>query len=260
MRSLRPLSAVAVAALSAVLAACSSDDGSGLDCDPATTLTLTVGAQLSDAIDRDHCISGGDPGDLFTLTVAQTSVVRFTATSSAFPPEISITKPGSPASAEDEVAFKAGSPARAVVVLSPGQYLVDIQSSDNAVGAYTLTTEAVGLNACYHANGIPVFLVPGQTLASEIATTDCPAPNGAHFEIYTLRLRAGRSYTFTATTAIDQFNLRFGTATTTLAGDGVITTNGSATITHTPSTSGYYLIGFGPIGNRHGAYTLSVTP
>lgn len=261
MRSPRLLPAAAASALAALLAGCSSDDGTGLDCDPATTLTLTVGVQVSDAIDKGHCISEGDPGDLFTLTVAQTSVLRFTATSSAFPPEISIAKPGSPASADDEVAFVAGSPARTVVILSPGTYVVDIQSSDNSVGAYTLTTETVGLNACYHGTSSNIFVVPGQTISSEITMQDCPAPGGAHTETYTVRLRAGRSYTFTATTsAISQFNLLFGTGSQSLAGAGVITTDGSETITYTPTTSGYYLITLGPIGGRFGTYTLSVTP
>ena len=154
-----------------------------------------------------------------------------------------------------------GSPAKAVAVLPAGQYVVDIQSSNNAVGAYTLSSEVVALNACYHTNGTPVYIVPGTMLASEIRNTDCQVSGtSSWFETYTVRLRAGRSYTFTATTAINQFNLLFGTGTAPLAGSGVITTNGTATITYTPTSSGYYLVNFAPIGNRTGAYSLTVSP
>ena len=41
---------------------------------------------------------------------------------------------------------------------------------------------------------------------------------------------------------------------------GVITTNGNATFTYTPTSSGYYVVSFSPLGTRTGAYTLTVTP
>ena len=258
-RTLRGTALPVALALSSLAADCSG--GSGIDCDPATTLPLTVGVKVSDAIDTKHCISGDDPGDLFTLTLTQQTVARFTATSTRFRPEITIARPSATPSIEDEVLFVAGSPAQAVAILPAGQYVVDIQSSDNAVGAYELTSEVVGLNACYDTNGVFTFMTTGQTLNSEITTADCAPAEApaARYELYGVYLRAGRAYTFTATTAINSFNFSLAKDRTNVAG-GVITTNGNATFTYTPTSSGYYVVGFAPLGTRTGPFTLSVSP
>jgi hypothetical protein len=243
------------AVLLAATSACAGD-GTGLNCDPATVSTLTIGVKVTDALDTGHCISGGDAGDLFQFSLGGTTVIRFTAISDKFPPEFTIAKPSASPSNDDEILFNGGSPARAVAVLPAGQYVLDVQSGDNGVGAYTLASDIIPLNQCFVPPNPNAFIAAGTTLSSSLETTDCMGPS----EVYQIRLRGGRSYTFTATSGISQYNLLLGKDNSPVAGSGVITTNGTATITYTPPSSGYYTVAVGAVGGRTGAYTLSITP
>jgi hypothetical protein len=264
MRSPQLLAIGMPLALAVVVAVGCSSDTTGIQCDPATVTPLALGVTVNGSLDTGNCISEGDPGDAYSFTLTGTTTARFTATSDKFQPEIGVGRLNATSATDAEVMQvfgQSGQPTRGWVILPAGSYAVDLQSNNDAFGAYTLNTATGDPTGCVETNGgMAVFAIPSGTINGSWDNTDCFLTGGLN-EGYAMRLIAGRAYTFTLRSSIQTLGIHLEVSKDgqIVAGNGTNSNTGVVTFSYTPTSTGYYRVGTAPIGAGRGPYTLTVS-
>src|SRR5262249_34469311 len=159
----------------------------------------------------------------------------FTASSDKFTPELGVGALSASSTKDSEIMQvfgSSGQPTRGWVMLPAGTYGLDLQSNNNAMGAYTLNTTTGDPTGCVELNGgLAVFAAPSGTINGTWENTDCAVTGGLN-EGYSMRLVSGKGYTFTLKSSIQTLGIHLEVACNgqIVAGNGSNSSTGTLTI------------------------------
>lgn len=159
---------------------------------------LRVGGSASGNTGGTLCQLVGGSGNVFTLTVTQSTAMILTVSGNSFPAYFGIyTAEGKPLDARTSNDSSLTMP----VVLGPGGYLLMISSLTPAEGPYTVSAPPLDADRCYEPYRIT--MTKGASYTSTVGLSSCRTPNGGRrYQLFTFA--TGDPTTFAVTTTLDK--------------------------------------------------------
>ena len=220
-------------------------------------VALSVGGTVNGTLSATDCADRGTgPYDKFTLSL-NGSPVRFTVLPSNFPAAVLIEDRSRPTGSQT-VAIEQDVSGSANLFLPGGTYSIELGTTSDAKGPYTLAVDSWSDAGCASSAGMTNIVAAGAAVGAAITANDCIAQEyyNDHYEMY---MTAGRDYSISldAPSGMSMSIRRRESATvlaTQVANDGKI--NG---FTFRPASTGWHDIGLVAFPQRSTKpYTLRI--